>query len=127
MIVPEQRHLLFKRAAGVHHPREPPSLKLATIETGKVKRIGEIKTASEQIIQRAIIDLFIIDEGVDGAFPSEGANLFKLGGATGKAHSPQEVRAFVVCHTRHPTSHEHLRINDIWFPLCRRHPLVGWE
>src|SRR5258706_16332114 len=99
--MPEQGHFFFERAPGISHSGEPPSLKLASIEPRKVERVRKIKTAPQQVVHRAIVDLFIVDQKVDRALPPAGSNVVDFVRAPAKAHSSQEVSGFIVCDTHH--------------------------
>src|SRR5882724_6535189 len=99
--MPEQGHFLFERAPGIGHSGEPPSQKLASIEPGKVGRVRKIKTAPQQVVHRAIVDLFIVDQKVDRALPPAGSNVVDFVRAPAKAHPSEEVSGFIVCDTRH--------------------------
>src|SRR2546428_13897799 len=99
--MPEQGHLLFERAPGISHPGEPPSLKLAPIEPGKVERVRKIKTAPQQVVHRAIVDLFIVDQNVDRALPAAGSEITDFFRASAKAHPSEKMSGFIVCDTRH--------------------------
>ena len=127
MVVPEQSHLLFERAPGIRHPGEPPSLKLASIEPGKVERVRKIKTASKQIIHRPIVDLLIVDQEVDRAIPPPQRYVIDLTRAPAVAHPSEEMSGLIVCDTRHRLTLLRIGATTDQSLLCWRHPLVARE
>ena len=73
MIVPEECHLLFKRAVRVNHPSKPPALQFGAIEAFKDVRIGEIETATQQSIKGAVVNGLIVEKIINRAFTSSDA------------------------------------------------------
>src|SRR5262245_10485723 len=101
MVMPEQSHLLFELALRINHPREPPSLELAPVEPRKVEGIREVEGVAQHIIHAAVINLLIVDEGIDGAFTAQSRRLVDLFRTSTKADPSEKMSSLVVAKTRH--------------------------
>src|SRR5262245_6768556 len=119
--MPKQRHLLFEVAPRGSHPGEPPSQKLAAIEVWKVKRVGKVKAASQQLLHLAIVDLLVVDERIDGAFAAAQHCGFDFIRIPTEARPPEQMSCIIVCQSGHqftlPKARLHGRMSSA-LPRC---------
>src|SRR5207253_10710207 len=92
VVVPEERHLLFKGSAGRDHAGEPPALQVREAEFADVRRVGKIEAAPQLIFHGAVINLSVSDQVIDGTFAPAGGQRVNLFGRAAEPHAAHQVR-----------------------------------
>jgi hypothetical protein len=63
-------------------------LKLPSVESFEIIRVGKIEAAGEQSVKVGILDLAIVEQVLDGSLPPELGKVLYLSRAAAKSHSP---------------------------------------